>query len=268
MASSSTFVSSSGDGYELQMGRWSRRLAEPFLDFCGCRDGESILDAGCGTGALTAAMLRRTKAARIAGIDFSAAYVDHAARTLEDARVQFRTGDICALPYDNASFDRVLSLLVLHFVPDTAQAVAELRRVARPGATIGAAVWDTHGFIANRMFFDAAAALDPGGEQQRARNYNRPMTRQGELAQAWKAGGLADVRDTMLTIQMEFASFDDYWAPYEGKDGPNAAYVGTLDAGQKQRLRDAVRLAYLDGEPDGARSFPASAWTVKGTVSA
>ena len=98
MATSSTFVASSGDGYELQMGRWSRRLAEPFLDFCGCGKDEVILDAGCGTGALTSALLRRTTAARISGIDFSSAYVAHARERIAETRVEFRVGDICALP--------------------------------------------------------------------------------------------------------------------------------------------------------------------------
>ena len=267
MALSSTFVAASGDGYELQMGRWSRRLAELFLDFCGCHDGESILDAGCGTGALTSAILRRTRTARVSGIDFSEAYIDHVSRTVRDQRAQFRVGDICALPFDDASFDRVLSLLVLHFVPDSREAVAELRRVARPGATVGAAVWDLRGgFITNRMFFDSAAALFPGANERRARNYTRPMTRPGELAGAWRAGGLEDVHDTMLTIRMEFASFDDYWTPYEGKDGPVAEYMATLDAAQKQRLREVVRAAYLDGEADGPRSYAATAWAARGTV--
>lgn len=267
MALSSTFVAASGDGYERQMGRWSRRLAEPFLDFCGCRDGESILDAGCGTGALTAAIMKRTKTAQISGIDFSDAYVGHVKRTILDPRAQFRVGDICALPYDNASFDRALSLLVLHFVPDSRKAVAELRRVARPGATVGATVWDARGgFVAARIFFDAAAALYPSGNERRARNFTRPMTRPGELAQAWHTGGLIDVQDTMLTIRMDFVSFDDYWAPYEGQDGPGPEYLATLDAGQKERLRDVVRAAYLDGEPDGPRSYAATAWAVKGTV--
>ena len=266
---SSTFVTSSGNGYELQMGRWSRRLAGPFLDFSGCCDGESILDAGCGTGALTSVILKRTTTAQITGIDFSDAYVDHARRTVLEGRAQFEAGDICTLPYGNASFHRVLSLLVLHFVPETSKAVAELRRVARPGATVAAAVWDARGgFVAARIFMDSAAALYPSGVQMRAHSYTRPMTRPGELAKAWRAGGLIDVRDTMLTIRMEFASFDDYWAPYEGKEGPGAQYTASLDTAEKERLRDVVRAAYLDGERDGPRSFAATAWAVRGAVPA
>ena len=269
MAVSSTFAAGSGEGYELQMGRWSRRLAEPFLDFCGCRDGESVLDAGCGTGSLAFALARRAQGLSIQGVDLSPAYIDHATRLNRDPRIAFRVGDVCALPFADASFDRVLSLLVLHFVPDSARAVAELRRVARPGATVGAAVWDARGgFVANRMFFDAAATLDATGNERRARNYTRPMTRPGELAAAWHAAGFADIRETMLTIRMDFASFDDYWAPYVGKDGPGAEYVGTLDPAQKDRLRGLVRDAYVDGEPDGPRSYAAVAWAVAGTVPA
>ncbi len=123
-------------------------------------------------------------------------------------------------------------------------------------------------FLAARIFFDSAAALYPSGSEMRARNYTRPMTRPGELAEAWRAGGLIGVRDTMLTIRMDFASFDDYWAPYEGKDGPGAQYITTLNTVQKERLRDVVRAAYLDGERDGPRSYAATAWAVKGTVPA
>jgi SAM-dependent methyltransferase len=264
---SSTFTAVSGEGYELQMGRWSRRLAESFLDFCGYRDGESVLDAGCGTGNLTFALARRAQDARIQAVDLSPAYIEHASKLNKSPNVTFRVGDICALPFADASFDRVLSLLVLHFVPDTKQAVSELRRVGRPGATVAAATWDARGgLVAHRILLDAAAMLGQRGKEFRARSFTRPMTRPGELAGAWRAAGFIDVRDTMLTIRMEFASFDDYWSPYLGKDGPGAQYISALSPAELDELRDRVREAYLDGEPDGPRSYAAVAWAVAGTV--
>lgn len=269
MAASSTFAASSGEGYELTMGRWSRRLAEPFLDFSGCGDGERILDAGCGTGSLTRAIAARTKTADIHGIDFSAAYIEHATKNSDDARIHFRVGDICALPYEKASFDRTMSLLVLHFVPDTEKAISELHRVTRPGGTVAAAVWDARGgFVANRIFFDAAAALDPKAIERRARNYTRPMTRPGEFGAAWRKAGFTEIRETELPIRMEFRSFSDYWTPFTGKEGPSAEYFASLDPAQKERLQETVRAAYLDGEADGPRSYVAVAWAVAGRVPA
>lgn len=267
MAASSTFMATDGDGYELQMGRWSRRLAAPFLDFVGTADGETVLDVGCGTGSLAFALAQRCQVKHLRGVDFSSAYIEHATRHNPDRRIEFQVGDACALDFPDRSFDRVLALLLLHFVPRADQAIAEMRRVARPGSVVGAAVWDARGgFVANRIFFDTAAVLDPDANLRRARNYTRPMTRPGELADAWRAAGFTQVVDASLSIRMEYASFADYWAPYTGRDGPHAEYVATLGDGERERLREAVRAAYLDGEEDGPRSFGAAAWAVKGVV--
>ena len=75
-------------------------------------------------------------------------------------------------------------------------------------------------------------------------------------------------RFPMLTIRMDFVSFEDFWAPFEGKDGPYAEYVRTLNPEAKAVLRDKVRLAYVDGEADGPRSYAATSWVVKGRVPA
>jgi SAM-dependent methyltransferase len=269
MSASSTFAATDGDGYELQMGRWSRRLAIPFLEFAGSSPGEQLLDVGCGTGQLAQAIVAHAAPAEVRAIDVAAAYVDHAQRHNRDPRLTFEVGDACAMRFADHSFDRVLSLLVLHFVPRAGQAIAEMRRVAKPGGVVAAAVWDVRGgFVANRMFFDTAAALDPAANERRARNYTRPLTRPGELARAWRESGLHDVVESTLSIRMEFASFDDYWAPYEGREGPHAEYVASLGTTERSRFVDALRAAYLDGEPDGRRSYAALAWAVKGIAPA
>jgi SAM-dependent methyltransferase len=268
MSTSSTFVAADGDGYELNMGRWSRRLARPFLDFAGTSDAEYVLDVGCGTGHLAVAVLKRSASAIVHGVDLAPVYIEYARSRNLNPRLEFRVGDACALAYPDNTFDRVLSLLVLHFVPRPHDAIAEMHRVAKPGAVVAAAVWDARGgFVANRMFFDTAAALDPKAGERRAKNYTRPLTRPGELAAAWRYAGFLDVSETMLHIRMEYASFADYWASYLGKDGPGAEYLATLGADERSRLEHAVRAAYLDGEPDGPRSYAALAWAVKGVVS-
>jgi SAM-dependent methyltransferase len=262
---SSTFSATDGDAYEQQMGRWSRRLASLFLDFAGPGGGGRILDLGCGTGSLTRALAGRSADSRIVGLDVSEAYVDHARRATRDPRVEFQVGDACAMPFPDRSFDAVLSMLVLPFVPDTAQAVAEMRRVARPGAMVAAASWDARGgCVAHRIFLDTAAALDPVAEALRKRHCTRPTTRPGGLAAAWSEAGFLDIRETALAIRMEFAGFADFWDPYLTGQGPAADYVAGLAAPAVARLRELVRRAYLDGEPDGPRSYVATAWAVRG----
>lgn len=265
--SSSSFNASSGDGYELQMGRWSRRLAPLFIEFAGVHAGTKVLDVGCGTGALSAELARNPAIGAIQGVDFAPAYVAHAAGHNPDDRMRFQVGDACALEFADASFDHALSMLVLQFVPRFDTAISEMRRVTRPGGTVAAAVWDARGgFVTYRIFFDTAAMVDPAADERRRRVYIRPLSRPGELDAAWRKAGLQDVTQDMRTIRMDFSCFADFWAPNEGKDGPIADYVGTLTPEMKCRIRTAVERAYLDGEPDGPRSYAATAWVVKGTV--
>ncbi len=267
MSIRSTFVSSDGDGYELQMGRWSKRLAPLFIRFAGTTGALRVLDVGCGTGNISLCLAQNREIVSVSGLDISAAYVDYANRRSGDPRLDFRVGNACALPYPDGAFDHAVSMLALQFVPRTNVAVREMRRVTCSGGTVAAATWDTRGgFVAQRMIFDTAAMLDHAGCEARAAAYTRPMSLPGDLARVWLDAGLTDVVQDMLTIRMEFESFADFWAPIEGKEGPVAEYVGALNTDARRRLRDMVRLAYLDGEADGARSYAATAWVVKGKV--
>ena len=267
MSVASTFVATSAEGYEMQMGRWSRRLAPMLIDFAGVTRAEKVLDVGCGTGSVSFCLIQNPHIANVLGLDCSPAYIEHASRKNIDTRLAFQVGDACELPFADNSFDHSLSMLMLQFVPQADLAVREMRRVTRSGGTVAATTWDTRGgFVAFRMVFDAAAILDSGANEPRARAYTRPMSRPGELARAWCNAGLIDVTQSMLTIRMEFTSFAGFWAPAEGRDGPVAEYVATLDAQAKTVLRNAVRMAYLDGEQDGIRSYAATAWAVKGKV--
>ena len=263
---SNTFTASSGDSYELLMGRWSRLLAEPFVDFVGLTDDGQILDAGCGTGALSAELLRRTKVAEVVGLDYSKDYVDFAEATIQDPRIAFETGDITAMRYQEATFNQIFTHLVLQFVPNSSAAIAELSRVLKPGGSMAATVWDARGgFIFYRLFLDTAAMLDPAADELRGKLLTRPLMRPGELAAAWQAAELSNIRSGELTIRMEFADFDDYWAPMDGKDGPLPNYLRTTEPDLRAQIKDAVRRAFLDGDADGPRSYTATSWVVSGT---
>jgi hypothetical protein len=86
------------------------------------------------------------------------------------------------------------------------------------------------------------------------------------LPKLFNEAGLADVQRGSLTIRMNYASFDDYWQPLLGGQGPVGTYVTSLDEDLRRRVAEAVRRAYCSGAPDGERSLTATAWAVRGTV--
>lgn len=264
---SSTFLATDADAYDQLMGRWSRRLATRFLDFVGATDG-TVLDVGCGTGSLTAALLERPGVGSVCGIDVSSAYVAAAQTRLASPRAAFEVGDACALAAPDRSFDHALSLLVLQFVPQAERAIAEMRRVTRPSGVVAAATWDLRGGVVwSRMFWDTAAALEPKAIELRAKAATRPLSLPGQLASAWTSAGLTNVVQSEVAIRMEYRSFDDFWAPLEGKDGPYTQYIHALAPDLRAALREKVRLAYIDGEEDGPRSYVSMAHVVRGVAS-
>ncbi len=253
--SGSEFVAQDGAGYELQMGRWSRLLAARFVDFFGLEPGrnERILDMGCGTGSLTSELAHQDPSALVVGLDYEAAYVRYAAER-DPSGSAFLVADGARLPFATSAFDRSVSQLVLHFVPDPDRAISELHRVTRPGGVAAATVWDAGGgVIVNRLFCDTAAAVSPGGQEFRSRIFGRTLTQPGRLETAWHRAGFTDTKTTTLTIRMEFENFADF--------------VNQLDEPSRAKLTEAVRQAYLAGMDDGPRSFTANAWAAKGRVS-
>ena len=252
--------------YERTMGRWSRRLAPLFLDFAGAaRDGERALDLGCGTGSLAFALAARSPGAAVTGCDIAEPLLAHARAVNPDpARIRFEAGDACALPYPDGGFDWVLSSLVLMLIPEGERAAREMARVARPGGTVAAAVWDFRGGVVHsRLALDTAAALDPEAAAFRDRFHAGLGLRPGELAGVWRRIGLREVREADLTIRMEFADFADFWGPMSEGNTFGTMLRG-LPEGRRALIRDRAEAAYRSGEPDGPRSFAATAWAVAG----
>jgi SAM-dependent methyltransferase len=261
----STFPTSSGDGYELQMGRHSRSLAPLFVAFAADRARGKALDVGCGTGNLAVELANNSAFTSIEAFDFSPAYIAYAKARGADPRINFQTADACAIPFPDGTFDLALSMLVLAFIPEPQRAVREMVRVTRPGGTVAACMWDLRGGVVfARMFWDTAASLDPEAVESRGKAFSRPTTRQGGIAGEFKAAGLQNVQETALTIAMNFADFEDFWAPFKGRESGFAAYVAALDIAKKEKFKSALRLAYLDGSSDGPRSYFASAWAARG----
>jgi len=262
-----TFNARDAEAYERVMGRWSRRLAAPFLDFAGVEDG-AVLDIGCGTGSLTFLLAERCPSVTsIAAVDIAPGYVAFAQAHNTDPRITFECADAGSLPFADGRFDHCLSLLALHLMSDPARAVAEMVRVTRPGGTIAGAVWDVRGGLPHaRLFLDTAAMFDPAAVAVRDRYMAVPLTQAGELAALWRLHGLGDVEQASVSVRFDFESFADYWEPFRTGEGTMGGYVATLGEAASERLGAHVRAAYEAGAPDGPRSFVASAWLCRGRL--
>jgi SAM-dependent methyltransferase len=256
---------SAAQSYECFMGRWSRQLARLFVTFAGVRDGDAVLEIGSGTGALTAAIARTAPSSRITGIDPSSSYVALAESQHGSPLIHFEVGDAQQMRFENAMFDRTVSILVLNFIPDVRKAVGEMKRVTKPKGTVAAAVWDYgEGMEMLRVFWDEAVALAPAAAGKDERHML--LCRRGDLAALWREQGFQDVAEEGLTIETRFESFDDFWTPFLEKQGPAGAYAASLSADDREALRQRLRQRLLGVGPDAPIVLHARAWAVRGTV--
>jgi SAM-dependent methyltransferase len=266
---SKTVMFGNAESYERFMGRWSRLVAERLVDFAQLPESGHVLDIGSGTGSLGFEIARRKPRVRVTGIDPSREYVEYAASQASSGpnkfgdRTAFRTGDAQAMPFGDGEFDACVSLLVFNFIPDPAKALKEARRVTRAGGPISAAVWDYgSGMKMLRVFWDAAVGLNPAAEKLDEKRMR--LCRAGELDGLWRDAGLRDVQERPLDIEMRFASFEDYWAPFLLGQGPAGAYVRSSNANTVQALRDAVKARLRIKAEDAAIVLPARVWAVRG----
>jgi SAM-dependent methyltransferase len=257
----------SGDAYERYMGRWSRRVAPRFLEWLSVPPGATWTDVGCGTGALTSAVLAGCEPRHVVGVEPSEAFIDVVRARVVDPRFECRKGSGDALPLGDAEVGAAVSGLVLNFVPNPYTAVAEMRRVVAHGGRVALYVWDYAGHMqVMRYFFDVATELDPG-----ARAFDdgamAPVCRPGPLRALFEESGLAEVDVESFDLTAAFERFDDYWEPFLGGTGSAPRYCASLTPDARDQLRQKLRERVPTG-PDGEILMALRAWGVRGTVRA
>lgn len=241
------------------MGRWSRGVGTVFLDWIAPPAGANWLDVGCGTGSFTELIVETCSPASVFAIDPERAQIDHAQNGPIADRANFSVGDAQALRFADASFDVVASGLVLNFIPDPVQAVAEIRRVTRRGGTIGGYVWD---FAAERS---PTWPMRLGLRQLGALLTPMPgveITDLTGLSALFERAGLNDVVTRSIEVTMRFADFDDFWVAQTPSFNPIARQIGKLEIRERTQLIDAVRAKVV--RPDGTIEYSARANAVKG----
>lgn len=226
-----------GEAYERFMGQWSRLAGEVFLDWLAPPPNLRWADIGCGNGAFTELLFSRARAAHVGGVDPSPGQLTFARNRLHGRDADLREGTATKLPFADEAFDATVMALVIFFVPNPEEGVAEMVRVTRPGGTVAAYAWDIPGggfpteLVTEELHRFGIEPLRP----PRADVSPIPV-----LERLWTGAGLSSVMSRTIEVEREFASFDDWWSSIHGASSLAAA-LDRLASSEIIRLRDAVR---------------------------
>lgn len=129
----------------------ARHTAETHAGFflSELQPGWRMLDAGCGPGTITLGLARKVAPGKVIGIDVEESQFEPARKQAqrEGLNLEFRQASVYKLPFENESFDAVFSHALIEALSNPAAAIAELRRVLRPGGLIGVRAGDLGGLL-------------------------------------------------------------------------------------------------------------------------
>ena len=210
--------------------RYMEQHASEFYEQLNVPPGCRLLDVACGSGQL--ALLAARDGVKATGVDIATNAVERArtrARAL-GLNAHFEEADAEALPFDDASFDFVTSLIGAMFAPRPELVAKELLRVCSPGGTIAMANWTAEGFV-GQMFKTIAKFIAPSGMPSPVLWGNENVVRERLGAGCFS-----------LTFTRRFYTFNYPFSPGEVVDffrqyyGPTNRAFASLDADGQRKL--------------------------------
>jgi SAM-dependent methyltransferase len=215
-------------------------VGDDLVDRVGIADGDRVLDVACGTG--NASIPAAVAGGRVTGLDITPELFEDARRRAAEAEVEIEwiEGDAEALPFDDGSFDVVLSTFGCMFAPDHRAAASEIARVVAPGGRIGIAAWQLQGAI-GQFFMAIAKHAPPPPEGFQP----PPMWGLREHVAGIFAGSGLELAFDDSAAHWHFADLEEMVEEYATKFGPVVKLREALEPqGKWEPLRDELAATF------------------------
>jgi ubiquinone/menaquinone biosynthesis C-methylase UbiE len=257
-----TIYFTDGAAYDRLMAPWSQAVGKEFLRWLAAPPDRRWLDVGCGTGAFTELLLEQSGARHVSAVDPAEDQIAYARTKPAAKRVDFRLAGAQQLPFGDDEFDVAAMALVITFVPDPAQAFAEMKRVVKPGGMIGTYVWD---------FLGKGNTQQPLREAVEARGVPVQSTpghvhsRLESLKAIFTGAGLEAVSVRPIEIEVSYPNFDEYWIAQTGFANTVVQHMRKMSDAQIEELKAHLR-EHLPRDKNGWIVYKAWANAAKGRV--
>jgi len=262
----STDLWTDGVLYENYTGRWSRLIADKFIDWLEVKQVrvERCVDMGCGTGALSEALLANGVCTSLTCLDRSPAYLSFAKKRLQSSGVEFVTDDVQNTSLPTGAYSLVVSGLVANFVDSPKKMLSEMCRLGRLDGVLGLYIWDfADGMEPIRKFWDAAHKCEAHNVGEFDAGIRFPICQRDNLLHHVKEAGWLEPKVAPIEIDAQFKNFDDYWVPFLSGQGTGPAFAVSLSDETREKVRKTL-MSLVTDSPDEPFTLRTRAWAAKG----
>jgi SAM-dependent methyltransferase len=248
---------------------WLAPVGEAMTGQAGLDGHADVLDVASGTGepGLTAAAL--VPHGRVTLTDLSEHMLAVASKSAADRRLPNVATKVCeagSLPFADGSFDAVLCRFGFMFFPDVHAAAREFARVARPGASIVAAVWakpDSNAWATTIMATIARHVTLPAPTPEAPGLFR--CAPDGYMREVFARADLEDISEERVSFSLDLESAEQYWSFMTEVAAPVVAGLAQATESQRQTIHDEV-LDLVEGHVSAGRvSLPSTATVITGT---
>ncbi|HZZ20932.1 MAG TPA: methyltransferase domain-containing protein [Opitutaceae bacterium] len=239
--------------------RFLKPMGDAIIEDLRLKETDAVLDIATGTGEPGLTIARMVPKGSVIGTDLADAMLEIAsARARSENRTNYSTkvGDVCALPFEDASFDAVSCRMGFMFFPDMALAAKEIARVLKPGGRFATSVWsapDGNPWVTTMMAavhhniaMPAPAPGAPGMFRCAA---------PGLIAGFFGDAGMVGVSERMVTGKVTYESADHYWNMMMEVAAPAVAAMSGADEAARARVKADVYASLSKGGNPISLSF-------------
>lgn len=205
-------------------------ISEVLVDSADLRAGSRVLDVAGGSG--NTAMAAARAGADVVSLDYVPSLLETSRRRAEAEGIAYATveGDAEAMPFPDASFDAVISVVGVMFAPDHQRAANELLRTCRPGGTVALASWCGDSFIGELFRTTAKHVPQPAGLQPPG------LWGKEEHVRSLLGDGVSDVQVTRRTYNFRYRSAEHFVDFFRTYYGPTHKAFAALDEDGRDAL--------------------------------
>jgi ubiquinone/menaquinone biosynthesis C-methylase UbiE len=249
--------------YNEFMGKWSSIVAKEFINWLIRENNfeqKKWLDVGCGTGALSFEILKKTKPLSVVGIDPSKEYLP---KKTQFENSTFLVGSAENHQFRNSEFDIIVSALALNFMTNKENSIRKILKILKPGGTFALYVWDyAEKMEFLRYFWNAVVQENPESVKfDEAQLF--PICNRDKLKKLFIDCGIKEIFENDIVIETKFDNFDQYWNSFLGGQGPAGQYILSIEEKRRNDIKSYLKES-IPISKDGSINLIARAFAIKG----